>query len=60
MDRIVELNPTATPAFLGIFSEHSLAHYLEHLCTASEPRVRCTPWVRRGESPGIIAREAQD
>ena len=57
MDRILELNPTATPAFLGAFSESSLAHYLEHLCIASEP---LTPWVRRGITPGIVRREATE
>jgi hypothetical protein len=55
VDRILELNPTASPASLGEFDEDSLAHYLEHLCVANEPLV---PWVRRGQSPGIVRREA--
>jgi hypothetical protein len=57
VDRILELNPTATPAFLGEFNEASLAHYLEHLCVANEPLV---PWVRRGQSPGIVRRESAE
>jgi hypothetical protein len=57
MDRILELNPTATPQFLGSFSESSLAHYLEHLCVVDEPTM---PWVRRGIAPAIVRREARD
>jgi hypothetical protein len=56
MDRILELNPTATPKFLGGFSESSLAHYLDHLCVLSEPR---SPWVRRGIAPAIVKRAAR-
>jgi hypothetical protein len=57
MERILELNPTATPQFLGEFSETSLAHYLEHLCVVNEP---AAPWVRRGISPAIVRREARE
>jgi hypothetical protein len=57
MERILELNPTATPQFLGGFSEFSLAHYLEHLCIREEPTI---PWVRRGIAPAIVRREARD
>jgi hypothetical protein len=57
MDRILELNPSATPQFLGGFSESSLAHYLEHLNVATEPLV---PWVRRGIAPAIVRREARE
>lgn len=56
VDRILELNPTATPKFLGEFSESSLADYLDHLCVLSEPS---RPWVRRGIVPGIVAHEAR-
>jgi hypothetical protein len=56
MDRILELNPTATPKFLGAFSESSLAHYLEHLSVVNEPH---SPWVRRGIAPAIVQREAR-
>jgi hypothetical protein len=57
MDRILELNPSATPQFLGEFSESSLAHYLEHLCVLEEPTI---PWVRRGIAPAIVRREPRD
>ncbi len=57
VDRILERNPTATPQFLGGFSESSLAHYLEHLCVADEPTI---PWVRRGIAPAIVRREARE
>jgi len=56
MDRILEMNPTATPKFLGGFTESSLAHYLEHLCVISEPHL---PWVRRGIAPAIVRHEAR-
>ncbi len=54
MERIVQLNPTATPEFLAGFSEGSLAHYLEHLSVMDEPT---TPWVRKGIAPAIVRRE---
>jgi hypothetical protein len=57
VDRILEMNPSATPEFLRSFSEGSLAHYLEHLSIAGEPT---TPWIRRGISPGIVRREAAE
>jgi hypothetical protein len=57
VDRILERNPTATPQFLGGFSESSLAHYLEHLCIKDEPTI---PWVRRGIAPAIVRREARE
>ena len=54
MERIVQLNPTATPEFLAGVNESSLAHYLEHLSVVDEPTV---PWVRKGIAPGIVRRE---
>jgi hypothetical protein len=54
LERIVQLNPTATPEFLAGFTESSLAHYLEHLCVVDEPTV---PWVRKGIAPAIVRRE---
>jgi hypothetical protein len=56
VDRILELNPTATPKFLGAFSESSLAHYLEHLCVVGEPG---SSWIRRGIAPAIVKRAAR-
>jgi hypothetical protein len=55
VDRILELNPSATTEFLTTFNEDSLAHYLEHLCVLDEP---CVPWVRRGMKPAIVRRES--
>ena len=39
IDRIMQLNPTATPAFLAKFDEDDLAEYLTHLrwVVAPEP-----------------------
>jgi hypothetical protein len=57
IERIMQLNPTATPEFLARFSEAALAHYLEHLSVMDEPTV---PWIRRGISPAIVRREASE
>lgn len=58
IDRILMLNPTATPAFLGEFTENDLTHYLEHLTCAQEPRGREARWVRTGGTPAISMYEA--
>jgi hypothetical protein len=57
VERILQLNPTATPEFLARFSEGSLAHYLEHLSVMDEPTA---PWVRRGIMPAIVRREPME
>lgn len=55
VDRILNINPTATTEFLATFSEDSLSHYLDHLCIVDEP---CVPWVRRGMQPAVVQRES--
>lgn len=60
VDRILELNPSATLAFLGEFGEMSLSVYLAHLMAAQEPRGRTATWVRPGDSPAIVSREAKE
>jgi len=56
VDRIISINRSASPAFLARFADEQLRHYLEHLDhTRHAPGV---PWVRRGESPAIVARSA--
>lgn len=54
VERILQINPTATTEFLSRFNEGSLAHYLEHLNVLEDPE---TPWVRRGIAPAIVRRE---
>ena len=56
VDRIITLNPTATPEFLARFEEDSLDQYLRRLATASGPRGR--GWVRPSGPPGMTSREA--
>jgi len=53
MDRIAELNPSASPEFLARFGLESLGNYFDHLISAQEPRGRMARWVRRGETPAI-------
>ncbi len=38
IDTIVEMNPTARPAFLAQFGDEDLNEYLEHLRMAARPR----------------------
>lgn len=58
--RILELNPTASPAFLGHFDQSSLADYLEHLEVAQRPRDERGGWIRRGNIPAIVVRVPLD
>jgi hypothetical protein len=60
VDRIIALNSTASPDFLGVFSETALTRYLEHLQAAQEPRGSRARWIRPGDSPAIQSRESRD
>lgn len=60
VDRIIKINPTATEAFLSRFSDDSLGEYLDHLVMASGPRGPESRWLRRADSPAILARESED
>jgi len=60
VERILALNPTADTAFLGQFGPRALETYLAHLEAAQIPRGRLARWVRPGDSPAIVWREAQD
>ena len=60
IDRIGEMNPSATPEFLARFGHQSLGNYLEHLLSAQEPRGRTARWVRRNETPAIERWEPRD
>lgn len=54
VDRIITLNPSASPEFLDRFPEPALDEYLRRLDSAQEPRGRRATWVRRGSSPAIV------
>ncbi len=60
VSQIIELNPSATPAFLGAFEASALRTYLDHLHAAQRPRGRHSTWVRPGDSPAIMWRERAD
>jgi hypothetical protein len=60
VDRIITINPTASVSFLGRFTDRSLGMYLDHLLAALRPRGREARWMRPGDSPAILAREARD
>jgi len=54
MERIGELNPTATAGFLSGFADSALALYLEHLhakLVETDPR---RPWRRPGDTAAIL------
>jgi len=43
LSRIVELNPTATTAFLAGFSAEELQRYVDHLASTERGRMRTRP-----------------
>jgi len=54
MERIGDLNPTATASYLARFTDSALALYLEHLHAKlidNDPR---RPWRRPGDTPAIL------
>lgn len=53
VDRILEMNPSATSEFLDRFNIRLLGEYLEHLNAASTPRGRMARWIRPEGSCGI-------
>ena len=57
IERILDLNPTASPAFLGQFDTESLRTYLEHLLSARQPRGEASRWVRPSGSRAICSSE---
>jgi hypothetical protein len=59
VDRIITINPTATAQFLERFKPESLEKYLDHLVVASGPRGGHSRWMRPGDSPAIVTREAK-
>lgn len=60
VDRIMELNPSASGQFLVNFRREALRDYLDHLVCTSAPRGRGARWLRRGDTPGIIVRDPRD
>lgn len=58
LERILVMNSTAQVSFLGRFSTQKLRDYLDHLIVAQSPREQRAVWVRRGDTPAIIACES--
>lgn len=58
VERIMDLNHSATEAYLDTFSDRALTSYLAHLESAGQPRG--ARWVRPGDTPAIIVRETTD
>lgn len=58
VDRIMTLNPTATPEFLARFEHESLDEYLRRLATAKGPRGRDSGWVRPPGASAVTSRAA--
>lgn len=58
--QILELNPSASKAFLASFRESALRNYLEHLRSAQIPRGRDARWVRPDETAAVMCRERAD
>ncbi len=55
LEEILARNPTAQVAYLGRFSTQKLRDYLDHLIVATSPREQRMVWVRRGDTPAIVA-----
>lgn len=59
LSQILELNPTASPEFLGQFSDAALREYRDHLLAAAAPRGRFARRVRPDNTPGVTWRTAR-
>jgi hypothetical protein len=55
VERIMTINPSASSNFLIGFRREALADYLDHLVCTKQPRGRGARWIRRGDTPGILA-----
>lgn len=61
VERIMAINPSATPGFLSRFTPDRLANYLDHLLVMQSDRGSGSlAWVRRGETRAITMRVALD
>ena len=60
VEQILQINKTASTAYLHQFARSELRHYLEHLVNAQRPRGRDAVWVRREASAGILAADPLD
>jgi hypothetical protein len=56
---IVDLNPSASAAFLSRFADASLDDYLQRLQLCREMGSRPARWVRQPLAPAIVFRESE-
>ncbi|MBY0112250.1 MAG: hypothetical protein K2Y21_05470 [Phycisphaerales bacterium] len=54
VEQIIQINKTASAAYLHQFARTELRHYLEHLLNSQRPRGRDAVWVRREAGAGIL------
>ncbi len=55
---IVAINPGADREWLAGFDPYDLHRYLQHLEATQEPRETAKPWIRLGDTPAIVTRDA--
>jgi predicted exporter len=60
VEQILQINKTASAAYLHQFARSELRHYLEHLVNSQRPRGRDAVWVRREAGAGILAADPLD
>ncbi|MEM6459938.1 MAG: hypothetical protein AAF710_11180 [Planctomycetota bacterium] len=56
IEQIRRTNRGVSPDFLESFDESALSDYLRRLTTVLGRRGRDSVWVRRGDSPAVVAR----
>lgn len=60
VEQILQINKTASAAYLHQFARTELCHYLEHLLNSQRPRGRDAVWVRREPGAGILTADPLD
>jgi len=60
VDRILQMNPTATVDFLASFSDDEVREYLDHLQFVAMPRGRNSRWVPRSGVSAVAMYDSPD
>jgi hypothetical protein len=58
VEMIVAINAGADREWLAGFDAYDLHRYLQHLEVTQEPREHAKPWIRLGDTPAIVTRDA--
>ena len=56
IESILQINPSASHAWLDGFDRGALLRYLDHLQFALEPRGRDSFWIRDSETSAMVTR----